>query len=79
VDPLAYEEACRKHSARQVLRARRLDATDWLQLNTDARMILIVGAGGGKLADKVSCQNYNEDVDLAIGLLRHRIASSEKN
>jgi hypothetical protein len=83
-DPLAYEEACAREGLprRGILHARRVDLTTaraLLQVNSDVRIVYVVGATKGKLAGGGAegvCGNLSRELDLAASLHRNRMELS---
>jgi hypothetical protein len=80
-DPLAYEAACAREGLprRGILHARRVDLTTaraLLQVNSDVRILYVIGATKGKLAggeEEGVCENLSRELDLAALLLRNRM------
>jgi hypothetical protein len=76
-DPLAYEAACAREGLprRGILHARRVDLTTaraLLQVNSDVRIVYVIGAKAGRGEEGV-CENLSRELDLAASLLRNRM------
>jgi hypothetical protein len=80
-DPLAYEAACAREGLprRGILHAHRVDLTTaraLLQVNSDVRIVYVIGATKGKLAggrEEGVCGNLSRELDLAASLHRNRM------